>query len=102
MQRIFGNTFPVREQLKQLGARWNPASRGWDVADDRANEARRIVVVGPTAKVIIPPKDDCPAELYGQHKKEPEPQPEPVYIPPPRCLSCGWQLSDSECRRCRQ
>lgn len=40
---ITGNTYPVREQLKALGARWNAADKAWMVTPDKADAARRIV-----------------------------------------------------------
>lgn len=40
---ITGNTYPVKEQLKALGARWNADAKAWMVAADKADEARRIV-----------------------------------------------------------
>lgn len=43
MQTITGNTYPVKEALKALGARWNKRAQGWDVADEKADEARAIV-----------------------------------------------------------
>jgi hypothetical protein len=43
MQLITGNTYPVKDQLKALGARWNAADKGWVVSDDRAEAARAIV-----------------------------------------------------------
>ncbi len=50
MVTVTGNTYPVRELLKGLGARWNKAAGGWDVPEDRAAEARAIVdAAGPAA-----------------------------------------------------
>ncbi len=40
---ITGNTYPVKEQLKALGATWNAPAKAWMVAADRAEEARGIV-----------------------------------------------------------
>jgi len=40
---ISGNTYPVREELKRLGARWNPGKRVWTISSDRADKARAIV-----------------------------------------------------------
>lgn len=40
---ITGNTFPVKDQLKALGARWNPDLKAWMVDESKAVEARRIV-----------------------------------------------------------
>lgn len=49
MTTITGNTYPVKEQIKQLGGRWNPAAQGWDVPDDKAAEAQAIVAsAGPS------------------------------------------------------
>lgn len=43
MALITGNTFAVKDQLKALGGRWDAASKGWRVPDDKADEARRLV-----------------------------------------------------------
>jgi hypothetical protein len=40
---ITGNTFPVKDYLKALGARWNPETKAWMVAADKAATARKIV-----------------------------------------------------------
>jgi hypothetical protein len=44
---ITGNTYPVKDQLKALGGRWNRIAQGWDVPADRAKEAREIVAKAP-------------------------------------------------------
>lgn len=52
MITITGNTYPVRAQLRQLGGRWNPNAQGWDMPDDKAEEARRLVTsAGPSTYV---------------------------------------------------
>lgn len=43
MVSIYGNTYPVKEQLKALGARWDKDARVWMIDESRADEARRIV-----------------------------------------------------------
>jgi hypothetical protein len=46
---ITGNTYPVKEQIKALGGRWNKAAQGWDVPDDQAEAARALVAgAGPS------------------------------------------------------
>lgn len=51
MTEIVGNTYPVKEQLKALGARWNPTNKSWMVDDDVAHEAQAIVeTAGPKRK----------------------------------------------------
>jgi len=48
MQTITGNTYPVKEQIKALGGRWNKSAQGWDVPDDQVEAARAIVAsAGP-------------------------------------------------------
>lgn len=43
MTPITGNTYPVKDQIKMLGGRWNADAKAWMVPDDRAEEARQIV-----------------------------------------------------------
>jgi hypothetical protein len=40
---ITGNTFPVKDQLKELGAKWDADAKGWRVPADKAAEARALV-----------------------------------------------------------
>lgn len=47
MVLITGNTFPVKEQLKALGGKWNSEQKGWEVPDDRAEEAKALVASAP-------------------------------------------------------
>jgi hypothetical protein len=44
---VKGNTYPVRQQLKALGARWDAGARVWRVAADRAREAQALVAAAP-------------------------------------------------------
>jgi hypothetical protein len=92
MQHIYGNTFPVREHMKKLGGVWNKLRRCWDVADDRADEARRIVQVGPTAEVLFTPRPTMNGLDMEDEETASVPEPaEPVYVPPLPCSRCGWQ-----------
>jgi hypothetical protein len=43
MSLITGNTYPVKEQIKALGGRWNKALQGWDVPESAAEQCRAIV-----------------------------------------------------------
>ena len=49
MTAITGNTFPVKDQLKALGGRWNAEAKAWMVPDAKADEARRLVASGATS-----------------------------------------------------
>lgn len=49
---ITGNTYPVREQLKMLGARWDAGSKGWLVSADKVEEARALVA-GAASKPFV-------------------------------------------------
>jgi len=40
---IVGNTFPVKDKLKELGAKWNPDQKCWMVDVSKADQARDIV-----------------------------------------------------------
>jgi superfamily I DNA/RNA helicase len=53
---VHGNTYPVKEQLKSLGARWSGAKRCWTVTADKADAARALVerVSAPALTARIP------------------------------------------------
>lgn len=61
---ITGNTYPVKEQLKALGGRWDPEARGWHVSEDKALEARTLVTSAyrPRYHPGYSPKDTSIAE----------------------------------------
>lgn len=40
---ITGNTYPVREQLRELGGRWDPRRKGWWVPRHHEQKAQQIV-----------------------------------------------------------
>ncbi len=44
---ITGNTYPVKDRLKALGARWNPDAKAWMVSPAKADAARKIVAGAP-------------------------------------------------------
>jgi hypothetical protein len=44
---ISGNTFPVKDQIKALGGRWNSEAKAWMVPADRADQARALVAGAP-------------------------------------------------------
>lgn len=51
-ERVFltGETYPVREQLKALGARWDPQQRAWSLPKDRLPEAQALLTAGSPQK----------------------------------------------------
>jgi hypothetical protein len=55
--RITGNTYPVKDQLKRLGARWNGAEKCWMVHPDDADAAWALV----GGKVAAPVAPTAPA-----------------------------------------
>jgi len=40
---ITGNTYPVKEQLKALGATWNAGAKAWEIEADQAQVAFEVV-----------------------------------------------------------
>jgi hypothetical protein len=57
---VTGNTYPVKDQIKALGGRWDAAQKGWLLPADKADAARALV--GGTA-----PKSPAPARRPGWH-----------------------------------
>ena len=48
MIAITGNTYPVKDQLKALGGRWNADQKAWMVPETKAEEARKLVAGSTT------------------------------------------------------
>ena len=40
---VTGNTYPVKDQIKALGGRWDATAKGWRVPADKADAARALV-----------------------------------------------------------
>jgi len=40
---ITGNTYPVKDEIKKLGGRWDAEARGWQVPAAEAEAARDLV-----------------------------------------------------------
>ena len=52
MTAIKGNTYPVKDQLKSLGAKWNPDAKAWMIDDEKAEEAKSIVASACAANTV--------------------------------------------------
>lgn len=46
---ITGNTYPVKDQIKALGGRWNADQKAWMVPADKADAAQALVASAPKA-----------------------------------------------------
>lgn len=53
---ITGNTYPVKDKLKTLGAKWDSARKCWTITDAKVEEARRIVAAAPPEPPAVPGK----------------------------------------------
>ena len=47
MTKITGNTYPVKDNLRELGGKWNVTEKCWEVPDDKADAARALVTSAP-------------------------------------------------------
>lgn len=52
---LSGNTYPVKDQLKALGARWQPGNRCWMIRSDRAAEAQDIIAPAAPSRPAVTP-----------------------------------------------
>jgi hypothetical protein len=46
---ITGNTYPVKDALRAMGARWNPDQKAWMVPAAKADAARKLVAAAPAS-----------------------------------------------------
>ena len=44
---IVGNTYPVKEKLKSIGAKWNADAKSWMIDEAKLSEAQKIVSETP-------------------------------------------------------
>lgn len=47
---VDGNTYPVREQLRALGCRWDASSQVWMAQPSKAAQARALVAAAPKGR----------------------------------------------------
>jgi hypothetical protein len=64
---ITGNTYPVKESLKAMGARWNGDAKAWMVPSEKADEARKLVAGGSTS--VAPSKTYRPTRCRECHRE---------------------------------
>lgn len=55
---ITGNTYPVKDQIKALGGRWDSKAKGWNVPADKAAEAQALVAGAVSVPVSTTPKTE--------------------------------------------
>ena len=73
---ITGNTFPVKDTLRSMGCRWNPARKCWTTTDPQVHEQAMALVCGRSTSTTsrpssaprprrapAPPKDDIRIEF---------------------------------------
>lgn len=51
MTNVSGNTYPVRDQIRALGGKWNANAKAWQVPDERAEEAKALVASAPKSEL---------------------------------------------------
>lgn len=47
MTLITGNTYPVKDQIRALGGKWDAKAKVWLVPDAKADQARSLVASAP-------------------------------------------------------
>jgi hypothetical protein len=53
MKAVTGNTFPVKDQIKSLGGRWDGTKKCWNVPDDKFDAAMALVTgAGPKGSYV--------------------------------------------------
>lgn len=101
MIAITGNTFPVKEQLKALGGRWDATAKAWNVPEERADEARALVAgAGPQAPRRAP--QAAPRRGYARAVRAAAPAVKPACAGTHSKGDGSWWLKDArgiECGR---
>ena len=80
---VDGNTYPVKDKLKAIGARWEPNRKCWMIDEKKAMEARKIVAGAPAKAPLTPYTGVCD-KCKG-----------PVKAPYTTCYTCKYPESAS-------
>lgn len=88
---ITGNTFPVKEELKKLGGRWDSTAQGWKVPAAKAEEARTLVAQAPVDSFRSPNRKALSAGELWQECRKSGCETEPV------CLNCEYYYRHCRC-----
>lgn len=54
---VTGNTYPVKDQIKALGGRWDATAKGWRVPAAKAAEAQALVGGAPASAPRAPARN---------------------------------------------
>lgn len=96
MKKVYGNTFPIKDKIRERGGKWNAQEKSWYVPDDRLEEIRALMSVNEKAS---PAKLTKTLELNGQLWEEcPHCGEEPVYM----SLGCICEDCARKGRRCHE
>lgn len=94
---ITGNTYPVKEQIKALGGRWNADCKAWMVPADKADAARKLVSSAPKSSYSR-------SSSYGSYRTIGERQQSRMSRTGWTGCSCGsieGRPRDSDCASCQ-
>lgn len=50
---VIGNTYPVKDKLRELGGTWDPRAKGWRVPNNKLEEAQVLVAGAPKSTKSI-------------------------------------------------
>lgn len=64
---ITGNTYPVKDQIKALGGRWDAPAKGWRVPASKADQARELVSGTPRSDRSAPTSVSGETAILAQH-----------------------------------
>lgn len=65
---ITGNTYPVKDQIKALGGRWDAERKAWMVPVERAAQARQLVHSSSRSTYRRRWNEDNQCEMCGRNK----------------------------------
>jgi hypothetical protein len=83
--KITGNTYPVKDALKALGAKWDADSKCWTITSAKLADAQKIVADAPAEAPRVPGK----CSKCGKSIKEPYTICLDCKPAPRKCRECG-------------
>jgi len=82
MKHLFGNTYPIKEQIKKAGGKWDSEKKAWLIPDSEFERIKSMIPEKETKKNDI--------RLIGQIWEEcPICDQEPIYLSHGVCECCA-------------
>lgn len=88
MSAVTGNTYPVKDRLREMGGRWNAEDKAWMLPADKLAEAQALVAAVPAKAPSMGRRRTAPSRFGARGYGDGGPRGKQ------RCYMCGSYYCD--------